>query len=84
GACYSTGCGYSGWVESLFTIEDTGSYILEFGVVNWTDQIYDTGLAFDGITVAGVPIDPVPEPATVALLGLGLAGLGAMRRRRAV
>lgn len=84
GACYDTGCGYSDWVESLYNIGVAGNHILEFGVVNWSDTGWDTGLAFDGITVAGVPIDPVPEHATVALLGLGLAGIGAMRRRRRV
>lgn len=85
GGCFDTGCGYTGWVQSDYTILATGNYFLEFGAVNWTDSSYDTGMAFDGLTVGGQPIGgggTVPEPVSLALFGIGLAGLGAMRRRK--
>jgi hypothetical protein len=30
----------------------------------------------------GISIDPVPEPASIAIFGLGLLGLAGLRRRR--
>ena len=86
GQCYSDGCGYTGWVQSNYEIASNGNYILEFGVTNWDDTAYASGLAFTGITIAGVVIgDPgnsVPEPTALALLGLSLAGAAVAGRRR--
>jgi hypothetical protein len=80
--CYSTGCGYTGWIHSSFDIVAGGNYILEFGVVNWSDTGWDSGMALSGATVGGTPITGVPEPATLMLLGLGFAGIVTRSRAR--
>lgn len=83
GLCYSAGCGYTGWIESDYTIAAAGTYELTFGVTNFIDQAYDSGLAFDGVTVGGVPVTgSVPEPSTWAMMILGFAGLGFTAYRR--
>ncbi len=80
--CYSGGCGYTGWVSSTFAIASSGNYILEFGVINWNDTAFQTGLAFDGITIDGTPISSVPEPESLAMMLAGLGLVGAIARRR--
>jgi PEP-CTERM motif len=87
GACFDgvgQGCGSTGWVLSNYTIANSGSYFLEVGVVNWIDTEFDSGLALDGITVAGAPIEPpttTPEPASIVMLASGMVAAGAFRRK---
>jgi hypothetical protein len=81
GQCFSSGCGYTGWIRSNYVIPTAGSYYLKVGVVNWLDEEFDTGLAVDGVTIGGVPLAPPlgssPAPSSLLLMGIGLAALSA-------
>jgi hypothetical protein len=85
GSCYAAGCGYTGWIQSDYTVLSAGTYALRFGVTNWTDDLYDTGLAYAGANIGGTVIDTgggVPEPTTWALMIMGFGLAGTMLRRR--
>lgn len=83
GTCWkdnAAGCGYTGWLQSRHSFVAAGSYRLEIGVVNWGDEAYDSGLAFD---LLGLAAAPVPEPAAWQLYAAaGLLGCLRLRRRR--
>lgn len=72
GYCYSTGCGYTGWVVSSYNLPASGTYVLEFGVVNWNDTSVQSGMAIDGITIGGQPVESGEPIPTVSEWGLGV------------
>ena len=58
--CYFAGCGYTGWIHSRYLVGTTGSYYLELGVANLLDELWDSGLAYQGVRIEGVPVPSTP------------------------
>jgi len=73
----------TGW---KLTIGDLGQVTVSAGNSNGSATYTDIGAVAITVdysyTAPPSPPSPTPEPATLALLGSGLAGLGALRRRR--
>jgi len=82
GACFTDGCGYTGWVNANYVIPTSGNYYLEVGVTNWADMQFNSGMAIDGVEVEGAQPGAAPEPATFAMLGAGLLALAGLARFR--
>jgi general secretion pathway protein D len=83
------GASGSGLLASItFEAIGAGTSALSFADVIFLDSVGDdiaglTALSGQGVVLAdpGGPVD-VPEPASVLLFGVGLAGAAALRRRR--
>jgi hypothetical protein len=71
--------GSSGWQAWSFTAPTAGSYTLQLGVRNTSDNVNTPSAMLDGVSTA-----VVPEPQTWALMIIGFGLVGVASRRRTV
>jgi hypothetical protein len=98
GTCVVTGCKFDGFSVLSYTtgaITEGNSVVVTLDFSGGLQTYYDADLSFDtdqgatgGVGGTGAVFSylltaNIPEPATIVTFGMGLAGLGWARRRRA-
>jgi len=85
-ALIGTGNSVSPWTARTSGPLSAGTYTIEAGVRNLFDDSFDSRLGLDNVVLSNAgPASAVPEPATMTMLGIGVAGMFGfgLRRRRA-
>ncbi len=79
-----TATGNTTTIGDTLAITFSDNAVLNVNLYNWSDWNMTPGISFKLVTApsTGGGQTTVPEPASVALLGAALAGLGLMKRRR--
>lgn len=81
GGIDSFGAAVGDGISSRFAF-NRGSNDVSWLVINGFRAHGNFGLGLDNFAHQRLPDEPIPEPATLGLLGLGLLGLGLSRRKR--